>query len=83
LKIGALLAYERPLPTSTQFDQVLFGSVIEAKDLEKPSIAQYSKWLHLSSIGTRFASLAEKARQQNQSHLRYLEALLSAEVVQR
>jgi DNA replication protein DnaC len=51
--------------------------------LETASIAQHCKWLHLSSIGTQFASLAEEARQQNHSHLRYLDALLGAEVEER
>ena len=48
--------------------------------LETASIERHFKWLHLSSIGTQFASLAEEARQQNHSHLRYLDALLGAEV---
>ena len=47
------------------------------------SIAQHCKCLHLSSIGTQFASLAEEARQQNHSHLRYLDALLGADVEER
>jgi DNA replication protein DnaC len=51
--------------------------------METASIAQHCKWLHLSSIGTQFASLAEEARQQNHSHLRYLDALLGAEVEER
>ena len=51
--------------------------------VETASIEQHCKWLHLSSIGTQFASLAEEARQQNHSHLRYLDALLGAEVEER
>ena len=51
--------------------------------METASIAQYCKWLHLTSIGAQFASLAEEARQQNHSHLRYLDALLGAEVEER
>ena len=51
--------------------------------METASISQHCKTLRLSSIGGQFASLAEEARQQNHSHLRYLEALLQAEVEDR
>ena len=51
--------------------------------MEAASIVQHCKTLHLPSIGGQFASLAEAARQQNHSHLRYLEALLQAEVEDR
>jgi DNA replication protein DnaC len=51
--------------------------------METAGIAQHCKWLHLTSIGTQFASLAEEARQQNHSHLRYLDALLGADVEER
>ena len=37
----------------------------------------------MQSVGAQFASLAEEARQQNHSHLHYLEALLQAEVEER
>jgi DNA replication protein DnaC len=40
-------------------------------------------FLRLGAIGAQFASLAEEARQQNHSHLHYLEALLQAEVEER
>jgi hypothetical protein len=52
-------------------------------NMEAASITQHCKTLRLSSIGTQFASLAEEASQQNHSHLRYLEALLQAEVEDR
>ena len=51
--------------------------------MEAASIAQHCKYLHLSSIAAQFASLAEEARQQNHSHLGYLEALLQGEVEDR
>lgn len=51
--------------------------------METASISQHCKTLRLASIGGQFASLAEEARQQNHSHLRYLEALLQAEVEDR
>ena len=51
--------------------------------MEAASIAQHCKSLRLSSIAAQFASLAEEARQQNHSHLRYLEALLQGEVEDR
>jgi DNA replication protein DnaC len=52
-------------------------------NMETASIAQHCKLLHLSSIGTQFASLAEEASQQNRSHLQYLETLLLSEVEDR
>jgi DNA replication protein DnaC len=51
--------------------------------METASISQHCKTLRLASIGGQFASLAEEARQKNHSHLRYLEALLQAEVEDR
>ena len=51
--------------------------------MEAASIAQHCKTLRLGAIGVQFASLAEEARQQNHSHLHYLEALLQAEVEER
>jgi DNA replication protein DnaC len=51
--------------------------------MESASIAQHCKSLHLAAIGSQFASLGEEASQHNHSHLRYLDALLSAEVEDR
>src|SRR6202051_527289 len=51
--------------------------------MEAASIAQRCQTLRLGAIGAQFASLAEEARQQNHSHLHYLEALLQAEVEER
>lgn len=51
--------------------------------METASIAQHCQTLRLGAIGAQFASLAEEARQQNHSHLHYLEALLQAEAEER
>ena len=51
--------------------------------MEAASIAQHCQTLRLGAIGAQFASLAEEARQQNHSHLHYLEALLQAEIEER
>jgi DNA replication protein DnaC len=51
--------------------------------MEAASIAQHCQTLRLGAIGAQFAALAEEARQQNHSHLHYLEALLQAEVEER
>src|SRR6202051_2169660 len=51
--------------------------------MEAASIAQHCQALRLGAIGAQFASLADEARQQNHSHLHYLEALLQAEVEER
>jgi len=51
--------------------------------MEAASIAQHCQTLRLGAIGAQFASLAEEARQQNHSHLHYLEALLQTEVEER
>src|ERR1035437_1775544 len=51
--------------------------------MEAASITQHCQTLRLGAIGAQFAALAEEARQQNHSHLHYLEALLQAEVEER
>ena len=62
IEIGALAAYERPLPTMTEYDQLLSGSDRGAgMSLEAASIAQHCKALRLAAIGAQFASLAEEA----------------------
>ncbi len=85
LEIGALAAYERPLPTMDEYDQ-LFSSAISAvqpMSLGSASIAHHCKALRLAAVGAQFARLAEEASQRNHSHLHYLEALLQAEVEDR
>ena len=84
IEIGALAAYERPLPTMIEYNQLFTSSIRGAgMSLGSASIAQHCKVLRLAAVGAQFASLAEEASQQNHSHLHYLEALLQAEVEDR
>lgn len=46
-------------------------------------IQQYAKQLRLPTLGSQFASLAEQAAKETQSHLSYLAALLEAEIEER
>jgi len=51
--------------------------------LEQASIQQYCKAVRVPTIGANFVSLAEQAVKENQSHIRYLEALLAMECEER
>lgn len=51
--------------------------------IDHATVRQYCKQLRTPTIGTQFAKLAEEARQQKQTHVGYLEALLAAEVEER
>ena len=51
--------------------------------VEQATIRQHCKLLRLPTMGAQFAKLAEEALQQKQTPLRYLEALLGAEVEER
>ncbi len=51
--------------------------------VEQATIRQHCKLLRMPTMGAQFAKLAEEAIQQKQTHLRYLEALLRAEVEER
>src|SRR5262245_33180296 len=51
--------------------------------LEQATIRQYCKQLRTPTIGGQFEKMAEEAMKQKQSHLRYLEGLLAAEVEER
>ena len=44
---------------------------------------QYCKAVRMPAIGANFVSLAEQAVKENQSHIRYLEALLAMECEER
>ena len=56
----------------------------EAKtSVEVASIKQYCKRLHMPTIASQCAGLAEQAVKEKHSHLRYLDALLEAEVEER
>ena len=46
-------------------------------------IQQYCKQLRVPAMGAHFRPLAEAATHQQQSHLDFLEALLSAEIEER
>lgn len=54
-----------------------------AEPLEHASVRQYAKAVHVPAIGANFVSLAEQAVKENQSHIRYLEALLQMESEER
>lgn len=47
--------------------------------LEHAGVRQYCKLVRVPAIGASFVSLAEQAVKENQSHIRYLEALLQVE----
>src|SRR5512140_228833 len=51
--------------------------------LEHASVRQYCKAARVPTIGANFLSLAEQAVKENQSHIRYLEALLAIECEER
>lgn len=51
--------------------------------LDDTTIRQYCKSLRMPAIATQFEAMAEQAIRQKQSHKRYLEALLAAEVEER
>jgi IstB-like ATP binding protein len=51
--------------------------------LEQATIRHYCKQLRTPTIGAQFEKMAEEAAKQKQSHVRYLEVLLAAEVEER
>jgi DNA replication protein DnaC len=51
--------------------------------MQAAAIGQYAKQLHLPTLASQFARLAEQAVKEQQSHLSYLEALLEGEVEER
>jgi len=53
------------------------------ENLEHASVRQYCKLVRVPAIGASFVSLAEQAVKENQSHIRYLEALLQVESEER
>ena len=53
------------------------------ESLEQASIRQYCKSVRVPAIGANFVTLAEQAVKENQSHVRYLEALLALECEER
>ena len=51
----------------------------QGEELVHASVRQLCKAVRVPAIGASFVSLAEQAVKENQSHVRYLEALLSVE----
>jgi hypothetical protein len=51
----------------------------QTEPLEHASVRQYCKAVRVPAIGANFVSLAEQAVKENQTHIRYLEALLQVE----
>ena len=51
--------------------------------MQQQVIQQYCKQLRVPTMGAQFRPLAEAAINQQQSHLDFLEALLSAEIEER
>ena len=52
-------------------------------ELQAQSIRQHCKTLRMPTIGGQFARLAEAATREGQSHVGYLDALLTAEMEER
>jgi len=55
----------------------------QTQPLEQASVKQHCKAVRLPTVGANFVSLAEQAAKENQSHIRYLEALLAMECEER
>src|SRR5438552_12299699 len=53
------------------------------ENLEHASVRQYCKAVRVPTIAANFLALAEQAVKENQSHIRYLEALLAMEIEER
>ena len=51
----------------------------QTQALEQAGVKQHCKALRLPAVGANFVSLAEQAGKENQSPVRYLEALLAME----
>jgi hypothetical protein len=54
-----------------------------AMELQQSTIREYTRQLHLPTLGSQFLKLAEEAVKQKLGHVAYLEALLSAELEER
>ena len=55
----------------------------QTQPLDQASVKQHCKAVRLPTVGANFVSLAEQAAKENQSHIRYLEALLAMECEER
>ena len=56
---------------------------MSARSVEVGTIRQHCKTLRMPTVASQFQKLAEQARRDKQSHVRYLDVLLSAEVEER
>jgi DNA replication protein DnaC len=56
---------------------------LEHAALEQAIVKQYCKAVRVPAIAANFVSLAEQAVKENQTHIRYLEALLQMETEER
>ncbi|MBM3756939.1 MAG: AAA family ATPase [Acidobacteria bacterium] len=56
---------------------------MKVNTLDQASVRQYGKALRLPAVVGNFATLAEQAVKENQTHVRYLEALLALECEER
>ena len=56
---------------------------MSARSIEVESIRQHCKTLRMPSVATQFQKIAEQARRDKHSYVRYLDVLLSAEVEER
>src|SRR5947209_12782954 len=55
----------------------------QTEALEQASVRQYCKAVRMPTIAANFLPLAEQAAKENQTHIRYLEALLAMESEER
>ena len=56
---------------------------MSGRSVEVGTIRQHCKTLRMPTVASQFQKLAEQARRDKQSHVRYLDVLLSAEVEER
>lgn len=56
---------------------------MSARSVEAASIRQHCKTLRMPTVASQFHKLAEQAQRDKQTHVRYLEALLGAEIEER
>src|ERR1700691_5398071 len=52
-------------------------------DLQNATVQQHCKTLRMPIMASQFSTLAEQAVRENQTHVGYLEALLTAEIEER
>ena len=85
---SAFLQYDRPILPLTNYDSLLSGcrgGRMSTSDrvLREESVRQYCRALRLPTVGGQFGRMAEEAIKQQYGPVRYLEALLAAEIEER